>query len=494
MLREKKRLESSRGILANLPLFDGKYHNTGSFFKKIGDRVKRDQILKNSTIAVQDSSDSESMTNPGMLLLILFLFIKFVPFPVIKSIGFAPENFVVVLMGIYLWFNFSRVAALKGRIVAVLVLMTLFFVLEYLFDFLQGEPFRIPVASLRMVLSMMFIVIVCTTERRLLFAIKLFLVMMVVSVVFGTLLYLFGEPFSSVRAWFVQSTSTATTFIGKGSQLTGIGVQPHVFSYFLAVTPILCYSLFLSERKNIWILYLLILCVGLLLNAERAPLLFNIIVFAVAFWRQRNRLLLLSVLVLSASVVFGAQHLIGNVSSGGSPQRAAVLVTGNLAERMKKSSINEVIDRIKWQMYGIRTVLKHPFSGATKRDYSEAVYEGRVAYISASRSDKTLEPHNHYVNAGIKGGIWGWLILVLLFFQIRAMLKYDFGYTNTGGPIAAVALGIKLSVVAVLGNAVFHNAGIFDAEFATCTILAFLMALYTITSGKKPKESDKTPL
>jgi len=438
---------------------------------------------------VSDLIIIRSGTIAPSILLLLFFTIKFIPFPVIKSIGFAPENIIIMLMGIYLLFHFTKVILLKRKIIVVLFLIAAYFVLKSLFDFLHGEQAKIPLDSIRMILSMLFLIVVCTTERRFLFAIKIFVVLTVINVLFGMLVYLIGEPFISVRQWFVASNTTSiaakVVIIGKGSQLSGIGMPPHAFGYLMAATPILCASLFLAERKNIWLLCLLVCFVGLLLNAERSAFLMNVVVFAVFILQQRNRLFLLCIFVLCTGITFGAQYIIRSASVDSASNQEASFTYGDMSNRIGKTNINEAMERIKFQMNGIRTVLKHPFSGATNRDYTEEVLAGKVAVITDRRLNTTMAPHNNYVNAGIEIGIWGWLIFILLFIQIKHMLKYDSGYANMGISKAAVDFGIKLSVVAVFGNALFHNPGIFSADFATCTILSFLMALYTFEPDKK---------
>jgi hypothetical protein len=420
------------------------------------------------------------------LLILVLLFFKFIPFPVISTIGFAPENFIFLLLGFSLVFCVRTLVQSKGSFLIILLLF-LYYSLEFAINLVQGDLGIVFISQIKSILMILAIAAFCSNEKYIVSVIKVFVVLATFSVVFGMLVYFVGEPFISLRQWFTATVSTAETiFIGKGSQLTGLYCIPHIFGYVMAAVPILCFTLFIAEKEFLWMGCLLICSIGLLLNAERSALLMNIVVFALVFWRQKNRFLLLVSLVLCVIAVLLTQHVFVSRSQNIVHQQEASYRSGSLSDRMKTTTSDEVIDRIKWQIHGIRTVLKHPLTGGTQTDYAHEVYAGKMGALSQRQIEKTLASHNHYVNVGLKAGILGWIILAILLWRIAVMLRVDVASFAGKQPLATIALGVKLSVVATLGNAVFHNNGLLSSEFASSTVLAFLMAIYGMVRSYRP--------
>jgi hypothetical protein len=340
---------------------------------------------------------------------------------------------------------------------------------------------------MKSIVMILAIAVFCSNGKYVVSTIKFFVIFATFSVVFGLLVYFVGEPFISIRQWFTASASTAETIsIGKGSQLTGLYCIPHIFGYMMAAVPILGFTLFLAEKRFFWIACLLISSIGLLLNAERSALLMNVVAFGVAFWRQKNRFLLLVSLVLCVVVVLLIQHVFISGSQNIIHRQESSYRAGSLSDRLKSTTIDEVIDRIKWQFHGIRTVLRHPLTGGTQTDYAHEVYAGKMSVLSQRQIKNTLSSHNHYINIGLKTGILGWIILAILLWRIAVMLRVDVAPFDRKQNLAMIALGVKLSVTATMGNAIFHNAGLFTHEFASSTVLAFLMAIYGIVKTCQP--------
>ncbi|WP_028319406.1 O-antigen ligase family protein [Desulfobulbus elongatus] len=420
------------------------------------------------------------------LLILAILFFKFISFPVINTFGFAPENFLFLLLGFILIFFVRTLVQLKGSFL-IIILFFLFYSLEFIINLLQGDHGIGFIPQIKSIFMIIGIATFCSNEQNIVSAIKFFVVLATFSVVFGLLVYFIGEPFISIRQWFTASSSTAETiFIGKGSQLTGLYCVPHVFGYMMAAVPILCFTLFLAEKRFFWMGCLLVCSIGLLLNAERSALLMNIVVFGLVFWRQKNRFLLLPSLVLCVIAVLLIQHVFVSRSQNVVHLQEASYRSGSLSDRMKKTTSDEVVDRIKWQLHGIRAVLKHPLTGATQSEYAHEVYAEKMDTPSQRQVESALASHNHYVNVGLKTGIWGWMILAILLWRIAVMLRSDMAPFSEKQSLATIALGVKLSVIATMGNAVFHNNGLFSSEFASSTVLAFLMAIYGMVQSCQP--------
>ena len=431
---------------------------------------------------------------PFILVLSVF-FIKFVPFPMITFLGFAPENFIFLLLAIYLFLNSSIIFESKS-ILFIISLFSVFYLLELFFDILQNEPSISIAPQVRSILLIFSVAFFCSNKERFILSLKFFVSLIVFSVVFGAFVYFIGEPFISIREWFTRSASTyESAFIGRGSQLTGLYGLPHIFGYVMAGAPILCFTLFLAVRRFVWLVFLLISSVGLLLNAERSALLMNVIVFSIILWRQRNRFLLFIALSLCVIIIAIFQHIFipasidteDTYNTNISGQYRTSYRAGSLNDRLNTTTTGEVFDRIKWQLYGIKAVFKHPLIGVTQSQYAHEVYSDSLSAPNQKQIERTLSPHNHYVNVGLKAGIWGWIILSALLWRIVIMLKTNTSIFVSDQPLVVLALGVKLSVVATMGNALFHNAGLFSGELASITTLAFLMALHHMSQSPKAK-------
>ena len=421
------------------------------------------------------------------LLILFVLFFKFIPFPVINMFGFAPENFIFLLILLCLVFCMKIVISSRIDLLTILLLLS-FYALEFTINLFQSEPLALIFPQMKSILMILIIASFCNNERRFVLSVKFFVTMVTVSVIFGLMVYFIGEPFITIREWFTAGASTSETIsIGKGSQLTGLYSVPHIFGYMMAGAPILCLALFFAEKRFIWLLFLLICSIGLLLNAERSAFMMNVIVFGLVLRREKNRFLLFVSLLLCVIVVLLIQHVFVYRSQNMVHLREASYRSGSLNDRMKSTTLDEAVDRIKWQFHGIRTVLKHPLTGGTLADYAHEVYADRMHTPSQRQIENTLASHNHYVNVGLKAGVWGWMVLAILLWRIAVMLRVDVAPLAEKQPLAKIALGVKLSVVATMGNAIFHNAGLFSPEFASSTVLAFLMALYGMVKSRQPE-------
>ena len=418
------------------------------------------------------------------ILIFLLIFINFVPFPPKGPIRFAPENLIYFFVILYILFNFKSV--LNSKIdFSVILLFLLFFSLEFSINSFQGEPLRNFFPRIKSTILIFFIAVFCRNENDFMRMIKFFVLIATFNVLFGLLVFFIGEPFISIRIWFNEWSGT-TIRIGKGSQLAGLYGMPHVFGYILSAVPILCFTLYINEKKIFWLFCLLICSVGLLLNAERSALLMNIIVFLILILRQRNRILLFFLFALCTCFVMIIQHQIVAPAQDIVHADEASYRAGSLTDRLKSTTSGEVFDRVKWSFYGIKTVLKYPLTGGTEADYAHEVY-GDTSYVpTQSQIEDTLASHNHYVNTGLKAGILGWIIVILLLWRIVTLLRMDPSLFTDNQSFVTIIFGVKLALFAALGNAFFHNNGIMNSDPAASWMLAFLMAACSILHTHQP--------
>lgn len=435
---------------------------------------------------IEYSKKNNSPKTPWMAFFIiqLLLILHFIPLPRLFGMPFAPVNLVFLFSGLFLFIKFNIFARLNKRVFFLFVLLIFYFFMEFSFSLIRGESGGSVIGKLRIIYFMFFITVFLISEKHILSLIKTFVFLTVFSVIFGTLLYLFGEPFTTIREWLAGSQSTTETIIiGKGSMLTGIYCIPHIFGYLLAITPIICLSLYFAEKKIIWMVFFTVCLIGLLLNAERSALLMNVFVISIFIIKQKKRAMMIFVILFSfMGFVLAQKHLF--IDSKTLDASEANYTTGNLSERLAETSLDHVIKRLEWQLYGAGVVLKHPVLGATSEQYSMEMRKIRLGSSLSMSSAKELAPHNHYVNVGLKAGILGWGVMGIIFLIIIRIFFSDISSKLNNDKLKKNVIGLKLSVIAGLGNGIFHNAGLFSAELATCVSLAMLLTLYSIAEYK----------
>ncbi len=417
----------------------------------------------------------------GLWLLVGMILIRFFPLPVLPGVNLAPENFLFLAAVLFYGRRLSRLAFVSGRLSAVVLLLVLFGLLDVAHDFLRGGIVGNPGQHLRSAIYILILADVCSYPASRRQIVRLLVVVGVVQVIFGSLVYFVGQPFTAIRDWMLHSSNTGELLIGKGSQIASLYGAPHIFSYLLASFPFLAVGLYLRGKKLIWLVALVVLVLGLFLNAERssAAVFFVGVLYLVMKTPQRARnLTLLAVLVLA---FVGMQQLIGSRAPSTGPGAVAGMAYshGTLADRFGGTSVDEVVTRIMYQVHGITSVLKHPAIGPTEREYAREVIGDGGALFSDALAAEVLAPHNHYINAGVRAGVPGWLVLLACLWALwKAQRTLKAAVLRTHPDLRIPYLCFSVGLLAVMGNAVFHNAGIFTPELATSTMVGLMLALW----------------
>jgi len=417
---------------------------------------------------------------PALFLLACVILIQFFAIPVIPGIGLAPENFVFLVVVLIYGTRLARLAFGGGRVSTVVLLLATFGVLAWIAGFLRGEPLGNPGRHFRAAIYMLMLVEVCSHAARRQQIMKLLVLVGVVQVIFGSLVYFVGEPFASIRDWMLSSAQSGETVIGKGSQIASTYGDPHLFAYLLTGLPFVAIHLFLREKKLHWLLALLALLLGLFLNAERSAAAAFLAGMVYLLFRSPQRARNLTVLAILCVAFLAMKQIIGSrTPSGTSGMESTVAYShGTLSDRFGGTNLAEIADRIMYQVHGIESVLKHPIAGPTQRQYAREVVGGD-AIVSSAVTAAVLAPHNHYIDAGVAAGVVGWLMMAWCLWALWKAQRTVRAAVRARLPELRVeALCISVGLAAVMGNAVFHNAGIFSPEIATTSIAGLLLAQY----------------
>lgn len=111
---------------------------------------------------------------------------------------------------------------------------------------------------------------------------------------------------------------------------------------------------------------------------------------------------------------------------------------------------------------------------------------------------RVLAPHNHYINVGVRAGIPGWLVLVWALFSLWAIHKTVRVVARRVPRVRMQHICVATGLGAAMGNAIFHNAGLFSPEIATSVMVGLLLGLYRAATGGLLDQSrraggDRTP-
>jgi hypothetical protein len=72
--------------------------------------------------------------------------------------------------------------------------------------------------------------------------------------------------------------------------LAGLYGPPHIFSYMLAAVPVLSVTMYLLERRLVWLGWMLLMLLGLFINAERAAMAALAVCTLTLVWKTRRAL------------------------------------------------------------------------------------------------------------------------------------------------------------------------------------------------------------
>lgn len=414
-------------------------------------------------------------------VLVFILLLQFFPIPKMPGLHVAPENFVFALALLLCWSALFRLGLRSGRISAIVTSLVAFGVLDWMHGFFQEDVGGNPAEHFRAAICILLVANVASEEEGRLRVMKWLVAIGAVQVVFGSLVYLFGEPFSTVRDWMLQSAAEeGQAIIGERSQIAALYGPPHIFAYLLAAFPLLGIGLYLLTRRAIWLAAVSILLVGLFFNAERAAAGFMLCGMLLFLWKSGQRTRVFWMLGGFVCVLVMLQHIVSTrmpetLSESSGP---TAFNTGTLSERIGTSTLEEATERFLYQAHGLVSVLKYPLLGPNAEQYAREVLGNRNVLMSESTVAKVLSPHNHYVNIGLRGGVPGWALMLVVLLAIVGIYRDTGRAVRGNGRLRMQYLCISLGLAASMGNAIFHNAGIFSPELATSVMLGLLMGLY----------------
>ena len=315
------------------------------------------------------------------------------------------------------------------------------------------------------------IIIFAAYKKNFIFAYKMILLLITLSVFWGLLIYFFGEPFQSIRLTILGTNSVYVQV--QGSRIAGFSSSIFSFSYQLTTAVVLSFGAYLAEKKIKWLLVFSLLIIGVILNGERSSALMSFLAVAsMLFFHFRNQFKTFIVLLLVVFLVVGAaKHFISPPGNKSAHYETLLYRLGNKRQ-------GEFLGRSLQGFAGLLSVMKNPLIGATNKQYQKEVHRlfKKYAHSRISSHEEIPAPHNHYINVGMHAGIPGMLIGLLFLLILLKIVKRTWNRKIIQSEFKTYYLAICYALLAVLGNALFHNHGIFFAETASLAVVGLLGA------------------
>lgn len=416
------------------------------------------------------------------------IFLSFVPIRTVPLLPVAPVNVICYMIIIYSLIAFPTIKKTIPRTVALLLVT--FLVYSFLDFFVSlyksEEPINI-YSRLRPPLLVIIMCLVASSEKGFKWAFKFILLMIVLNIIFGLLLTTFGEPFESIRTLVIGRRSAS--ILGIGDRITGFSGSIHAFSYVIAAAPIMALTLYFAEKKLIWLLMFISTILGLVFNAERSPSL--MVVICLALWIFIGKgISFKNIIILAIAVVLSGVFVMNVIDTKRNPQSSD---EKTLVHRLRESREGEFLQRIRQQIAGLITIIKNPVIGGTDEKYQKVLtslmYSTSGGYVKVEKDWYIRAPasHNHYINIGIKTGLPGlgiFSIFTILLLKSLKKFKHNTLYRRN---MSYYYSGSLYSLIAVFGNALFHNNGIFFVEITSWIVLGLICA----GSGIKIENENK---
>jgi hypothetical protein len=403
------------------------------------------------------------------LLVCSAILIQFIRLPNLPKIDIDLYNIIILTL---LTLSFPRLFSIRSinlRNMILILIFVLYPVYHNILNIIHGHD-TISMMSFFRTASLFFVILLHTENKMQVYLWTKALVLGIfASTIIGLLIYSYGGVFIEMRNWMLQSTSAVEGIVGKGLFVSGLSGTHYSFGYLLACAPALALACFKINKCKIWLIIFSVFCLALALNAQRSAFVMVIMsfVFLLYYWKDSRKFLFFIFLGLSS--VIALWLLKANLSEEN------VYHSTHIIERLSES--DDVKGRIAWQYYGIKSILTHPFSSITREQYHDVISDNPFVSINMPA------PHNHYINIGLDIGILFVVFLIVMFFLMKSLIKkfkINFEKINID-----FYHGVTVAFIAVLGNALFHNNGIFRNEPATICVLAIIVAGASLKNNHK---------
>ena len=400
-----------------------------------------------------------NLTSITSLLMFFALFLEIIPVYRIPYLQIAPDNLIYGFVLVIFLSNFKTYSKRMNKYIGWIIVS---YVLYQLLKVIMGKYSGMEAGNQYFIIrdiSILLIFQMAIDKVNYSKFLKIFTILLFVSMFLGILIYIFGEPFASLRMEILNDPFMR--YYGKGDRIAGFYKKIFTFGYLLAALPVLIFTFYKKERKFYWLIMLFISIFGLLLNAERATMILSstVIIFLSFKWFKGSKKIPIFISIIIVLIAIQQFYLKGTTVEHG-------------FYRIDSTSSDEIHWKLAKQYAAFLSILKNPLTGGDRGVYKN------IYYSWAGYSPNA--PHNAYVNIGMYGGVLGWLLFLIFAYNIVKIIKIFRSETKKNYSFRILYQGISGAFLGVLGVGLFHNAGIFDGETTSFILLMFLIAGSTL--------------
>lgn len=351
------------------------------------------------------------------------------------------------------------------------------------------------------ILSIVYMAMYVTTERRLRRVVFLITFCATVSALIGILQFYNIEWAWKIRLFLLDHDpyyqgNVVGDFIRERRRICGLALYSVNLSYQLvALPPLLCGLIvtksYISRRVKIFLAAaLIIINVALILSfARSATIGASVGMVFILFTATTYKTKWLIIVVGIFYVLFNITLKENNVEPKKTDEQFAI---DQVKSRMSNYSDESARSRKPALLIGMTVGLKHPLFGIKMEKYpSEAVSAAKhYPYVKDIFLGTEVAPHNSLLNVMIFYGIPA-LFIVFLF--VKKTFK-DVTHTErkaSSGLLKSVCVGFKGAAIAYVFQIQFHNASIFYKEYYNWYIIGLAWVAVNIDAGFRKAERKR---
>jgi hypothetical protein len=339
------------------------------------------------------------------------------------------------------------------------------FVLFYVFREVKRYFYYEEMINLFPVLRIVVTMLAFTMARSmndLRWTMKLTIVLIFLSMMWGFGIYFYGDPFAAFTKAYGYANENWVGRMTMGSRMVGFFGDIVLFSYQLTLLPVFFWIKFRERYNILYLVLILIVSFAMIINGERALILAviaGIMMYeGIGVTRIFKNLLAVMLIVVT---MWGANHFITSRTN----------FEDSAVERLTEED-EHLNDRFLKQYAALLTIINNPWTGGSFQEYD--LNYGMLTGHNANAA------HNYYLNIARDIGIIAWFMfafLIYLLLKHYRILKKHLNGTDNFEFIHQIY--IYIIAVSIIGLA--HNAGLFYSEVTLFVLTGILISSMSIS-------------
>jgi len=207
----------------------------------------------------------------NMILAIFTLFLLIIPVGVIPGTIVAPINYLMVILLIRLLLSIKIISNRLSRdLFIILICYFIYFILSSYFSYLKNGYYLEIYKNYRFFIIVPFFLLI-DNKKTLFFLLKFTTYLILFTGFFGLLIYLYGEPFASIRMIILDPSNKGDIFyVGRGDRIVGFYNKIFHYAYLISVLPTLLLMFYKISNKKKYIFLIIFSYLIIIFNGERA--------------------------------------------------------------------------------------------------------------------------------------------------------------------------------------------------------------------------------